>query len=97
MASDGGWGYRLVRRVVEGKDTFAVHEAFYDAEGRVWSVTEEPIAPCGETRDEALADLATMLADALRASVLDFDTIPEPGAVHPLDVAPPSVAEGSPA
>jgi hypothetical protein len=89
MAENGGWMYRIVRRVVDGHEMFAVHEAFYDAAGKVWSITEGPVAPAGKTRDEAIADLTAMLADCLGAQdgtpppVLDFDQIPEPGAVAP--------------
>lgn len=85
--AEAGWTYRLVRRVVEGVEVFAVHEAYYDAAGKVWSITEGPVEACAPTRDETLLCLATMLADCLEHPVLDFDQIPEPGAEPPADMA----------
>jgi hypothetical protein len=59
------------------------------------------VAPAGKTRDEAIADLTAMLADCLGAQdgtpppVLDFDQIPEPGAVSPAPDMKPGTDPGT--
>lgn len=81
------WNYRLVRRVEDGREYFAVHEAFYDDAGRVWSITEVPVAASGDSRAEALTSLTDMLRDCESAPVIEWDDVPEPGAVNPRDRA----------
>lgn len=78
-----------MRRVRDGEEHFAVHEAFYDDAGKVWAITAEPVAASGESRATALTALADMLQDCERDPVLEFDGVPEPGAVHPRDRAAP--------
>jgi len=48
------WNYRIIERDGE----FAIHEVFYDKDGRVTGWTETPVYP----RAESLEDLALELA-----------------------------------
>jgi len=79
------WDWRVVRREHEnGEATFGVYEAYYDAEGRVWAVTAEPVEAQGETLQELKDELWEQLK-ALIEPILNYDDIPEPGAVNPAD------------
>ena len=52
-----GWNYRIVRQVEQdGTEAFGIHEAFFDAQGRVWAITEDPVGAVGDTRDEVVED-----------------------------------------
>lgn len=69
------WNYRIVkRRHDRDKETFALHEVYYDSEGRPWGMTVEP-ATFGCDDDEGAEGvswaLAQALADAIRLPVLD--------------------------
>ena len=82
------WNYRRVLRQYEnGESEIAIHEAYYDSEGRVWAITTEPAQVCailGESESEdPLRDVLIMMLKALDKPVLDFDGIPEPGAINP--------------
>ena len=83
------WNYRLVRQRIRkrGSDEmfYAVHEAYYDKNDKVWAITTNPSAPRGDNRDEVLSVLARMMRDVLRAPVLDFNKIPEKGAKDPIE------------
>ena len=82
------WNYRVVRKKsiytdpVNKKEkvayTYAVHEAYYDENGHVGAVTQEPIEPFGENVEE-LRHSWLMMAEAFGQPVLDYDNIPEPG------------------
>lgn len=79
------WNYRLVKKEFkhEGKvlDTcYYIVEAFYDSNGKVTMITQEPEGPSGENISDLLASYI-MLAEAFKAPILNFDQIPEPGAV----------------
>ncbi len=86
------WNYRVVRKAyppgLDGtvEHVLGIHEAYCDDEGRVSAITDDRMEPHGETLDELRQDLAWMAA-ALDKPVLDFDKIPEDGAV-PLGVTP---------
>jgi len=78
------WNWRVVRKTVEGKAIYAVHEAYYDGSGRIWAVTEESAAAQGGSVKELEDELRQQLG-ALDKPILDYDDIPEPGAVNPAD------------
>lgn len=67
------WDYRVVRHVAKGETVYAIHEAFYDAAGKVEAITENDIA----LRDDSAVGLAlhlpTYLA-ALNLPVIDWHT-----------------------
>lgn len=86
------WNHRVVKRMIKGLNeevpSFGIHEAFYDKNGRVWGITQEPMDPHGETIEELRQDLEWMMK-ALEHPVLDYDAIPEEGAKGPGDSIDP--------
>jgi hypothetical protein len=82
------WNYRVVRKKnvdADAKDkkekanfTYAIHEAYYDRNGHVGAITQDPIEPFGENIEE-LRHAWVMMAEAFGQPILDYDNIPEPG------------------
>ena len=82
------WNYRVVRKKnifldpVDKNEkvdyTYAIHEAFYDKNGHVGAITQDPVEPFGEDI-EALRHSWVMMAEAFGLSILDYEDIPEPG------------------
>jgi hypothetical protein len=80
------WNYRVVKRKLPGGSFFyAIHEAYYDDAGKVWSITQDPIPGRGDSKCEVIGDLVRMLSDARKSPVLDYDNVPEAGAVDPTE------------
>ena len=80
------WNYRVVRKRNVSPDTkdestsytYAIHEAYYDNNGHVGAITQDPIEPFGENIEE-LRHAWVMMAEAFGLPILDFESIPEPG------------------
>ncbi len=82
------WNYRVVRKKnvdADAKDkmkrayfTYAIHEAYYDRNGHVGAITQDPTEPFGENIEE-LRHAWVMMAEAFGQPILDYDNIPEPG------------------
>jgi hypothetical protein len=82
------WNYRVVRKkntYIDPKNkkervdyTYAIHEAYYDENGHVGAITQEPVEPFGENVEE-LRHSWVMMAEAFGQPVLDYSNIPEPG------------------
>jgi hypothetical protein len=82
------WNYRVVRKrnvstVAVGKKesvnyTYAIHEAYYDRNGHVGAITQDPVQPFGENIEE-LRHAWVMMAEAFGLPILNHDNIPEPG------------------
>ena len=82
------WNYRVVRKKNTYIDpankkervdyTYAIHEAYYDENGRVGAITQEPVEPFGENVEE-LRHSWVMMAEAFGQPVLDYGNIPESG------------------
>ena len=79
------WNHRLVRRVIHTPDPgigvdpevlFAIHEVYYDDNGKPENITAEPIAAAGETVEEVMTDLHRMLR-ACEKPVLEYDDFPK--------------------
>jgi len=66
------WNHRVIRHVNDGEVWFAIHEAYYNKQGGIWSITTEPIAPVGESRAELKRTIELML-DAVKNPVLEYD------------------------
>ena len=69
------WNYRVVHRVANGEDQYAIHETYYEDDKPI-SITEQAVNPEGETLNELKDDFAYYLS-ALEQPVLefsDFDT-----------------------
>jgi hypothetical protein len=78
------WNYRVVRKRYVNPDTervsytYAIHEAYYNNNGHVGSITQNPVEPFGENVEE-LRHSWIMMAEAFGQPLLDFDRIPESG------------------
>jgi len=82
------WNYRVVRKKNTYIDpankkgrvdyTYAIHEAYYDENGHVGAITQEPVEPFGQNVEE-LRHSWVMMAEAFGQPVLDYGNIPEPG------------------
>lgn len=71
----GSWNYRVVRkRVLLGDEPpgqyFAIHEAYYDNEGKIEYLTHGEITPNGESVEELKSDISLMM-EAFDEPVLD--------------------------
>ena len=82
------WNYRVVRKKnsyinpANKKERvdyiYTIHEAYYDENGHVGAITQEPVEPFGENVEE-LRHSWVMMAEAFGQPVLDHGNIPEPG------------------
>lgn len=82
------WNYRIVRKRYVYADpeskkervdyTYAIHEAFYDNNGKVGAITQDHVAPLGDNIED-LRHSWVMMAEAFGQPFLDYDNIPEPG------------------
>ncbi|MCP4681951.1 MAG: addiction module protein [Desulfobacterales bacterium] len=82
------WNYRVVRKkniyFDHSKEdervdyTYAIYEAYYDNNGYVGAITQDPVEPFGENIEE-LRHSWVMMAEAFGKPILDYDNIPEPG------------------
>jgi hypothetical protein len=81
------WNYRLVRKKTIWKDKdgkerinygYGIHEAFYDKNGKVTAITEDPVEIYGENAKEC-RHAWVMQAEAFGHPILDYDKIPEEG------------------
>jgi hypothetical protein len=55
------WNYRVIRYPETEDSAFAIHEVYYDKEGRPTSWAENPIAPLGDNLLELRAEVEYML------------------------------------
>lgn len=68
----GHWNYRIVRYL--NGDGYGLHEVFYDAEGRPWSMTRNPISftcDLSEGPEGIVNSLLNARVDAKKRPVLD--------------------------
>ena len=74
------WNYRigLKRSIVNGEEVleYGLTEAYYNDKGDLWLTTERFMKPSGETKEELIENLETMLNDAKKdVPVLDLDKL----------------------
>lgn len=80
------WNYRIVKRTLRDEDGNALDvayyfvEAFYDENGKVCDISEDPQHSYGETVSELRLDWIRKVR-AFTLPILDYDNIPEPGAL----------------
>jgi len=82
------WNYRIVRKKIlcQGSNSheehwmysYGIHEAYYDLNGKVGAITDEPEELWGDTIEELRHSWMGMV-EAFGLPVLDYDDIPEPG------------------
>lgn len=61
------WNYRVMRN----GDLFAIHEVYYDENGKVEGYTQNPVCPSGESLEELKGDIEYYL-EALNKPVLEY-------------------------
>jgi hypothetical protein len=70
-----------------GGSMLGIHEAYYDAQGRVWAVTKDPKRPIivesSEENVETLKEYLGMMLKAFDRPILNLEDIPEEGADSP--------------
>ena len=67
------WNYRVGKRKNhDGTVLFAIHEAYYDENGKPRAITENPTRPQGETFEELQRDIANYQI-ALSKPILDWE------------------------
>lgn len=59
------WNYR----VIESEDMFHIHEVYYNNKGEITAISENPIAPAGETIEE-LKSALTYYQQAVKRPIL---------------------------
>ena len=67
--------YRIIRRVTSDGDWFAIHEVYYDGDGKPRSATTEPVAAASETPEGGVEVLQQMLHDALKYPSLSYELL----------------------
>lgn len=83
------WHYRVIRHkganfsYSESGDWYAIHEAYADAKGRIWAITQEPVHVSSDTADGIRWVLEHMLKDLDKHPVLNEEDIPEKDAEAP--------------
>ena len=66
------WNYRVIRKVNKLGEYFGIHEVFYLEDGENDAVTQDSIAPYGETLGE-LKESYELMKEAFDAPVMDYD------------------------
>jgi hypothetical protein len=86
--SEMTWNHRVVKRTYStekySEDYFSIHEAYYDENGKIFAITDSGVPPGGESLEDLKWSVEQM-KKALDHPVLDYDSIPEEGAINPGD------------
>jgi|NOAtaT_7_FD_contig_31_7940060_length_445_multi_2_in_0_out_0_1 hypothetical protein len=75
------WNHRVVRRTyhnthMDDSMLYEIHEVYYNADGTVDGITEEPIRIREETIDD-LRKTVERLTQCLTKPIIDYDTLQE--------------------
>ncbi len=84
------WNYRLVKRPVgvDGHFAYGVHEAYYNPDGEVWAITQDPVQLSADHINELKIEWL-MLMEAFKAPVLDYDDVCSNAAEPPFSMELP--------
>lgn len=66
------WNYRVVKKVKDGSEFYGIHEVFYDENKNIWTLTEDPVRPFGESLDE-IKNSYLMMAESFLQNVINYD------------------------
>ena len=73
------WNYRIIKKVEPNAGPegvgYYLHEVYYNKQGEIRGMAEDPSFPFGETLEEFMHDLENMLRDAKNQSILEADKI----------------------
>lgn len=67
------WNYRAVVTRTNGETSYAIHEVYYDEQGKENGLTECGIAPIGDSLDDLKLCLELML-NAINKPLLSWDS-----------------------
>jgi hypothetical protein len=75
------WNHRVVRRFypnthMDDSILYEIHEVYYDKDGTIGSITQEPISIMEETVDD-LRKTVERLTKCLESPIIDYDTLQE--------------------
>ena len=72
------WNYRIVRQNTKYDDcfSFGIHEAYYRPDGKLVSLTENPIS-LNESTIDGLKQTISMVQDCLNKPIVDYVTFEE--------------------
>lgn len=67
------WNYRIIKKKTEGFDEvyYEMHEVYYNDDGSIYALTENPIAPYGATIKELKQSLSYMQAAFEKKVLID--------------------------
>lgn len=75
-----GWNYRIVKQTYrkgeECEETlYEMREAYYNKDGSIWAVTENPVTITSEEGKENIKQVLDWMYLALEKEVIDADTL----------------------
>jgi len=65
------WNYRIVRHHTSDSNWLAIHEVYYEEDGKPKMVSVNPVAPHGDSFDDLVKDLEMQKA-ACKLPILDY-------------------------
>ena len=70
------WNYRVVRKTVNGETIFGIHEGYYDDNGNLEGITEDPVEIYAEGSVENLGEVMKWVIQALEAEPIIYEEAP---------------------
>ena len=75
------WNHRVVRRTyhnthMDDSILYEIHEVYYDSDGTIGSITQEPISIMEESVND-LRKTVERLTKCLESPIIDYDTLQE--------------------
>lgn len=67
------WDYRVIKHDLVPTNYFAIHEVYYDENGKITNWSEKPIDVSGETKSEVIKTLKHMIADSEQATLKESE------------------------
>ena len=71
------WNYRLMYHEFEGEEWYAIHEVFYNDDGKIIGWTKDPIEVVADNAEGVDQVLQMMSSDIHKYPVLSYDMEPE--------------------
>lgn len=69
------WSYRAIKKQYLDEEYYEIHEVYYNQDGDIWGMTENPIAPIGQTLDELINELQMIITDIKQRTPLDYEVL----------------------
>ena len=69
------WNYRVVKKNVNGEIIFGIHEGFYDDDGNLEGITEDPVTIYAEESVEKLKKELEYIITALEAEPVIYEEV----------------------